>query len=629
MIAPAHDEARQHEPGAEPPPPEPGRRRAAIASLTQPALIAVLTAAVAAPICYAVPGRLNVDPFSARGQTIGVAGILVIATAVLVASRWRSGERVAGAAAGLLAAWMVLSTRTALHGTPYGALGLEGDANRMAAMANRFSLTMASVDAWHPGLPSEYPPLYPWLIGRASAITGTPAWRLLDNAQILAVALATLAGFLLWRRWFSGWSALVIAGTSVLCFSRLDKAYELLALVVFVPWALDTLAHPPRRRLPWLFSGLVAGGLVLVYWGWFLLCGLGLIALVVWAWRTSTDRRAYLRHVLAVAAVAAVVSSWYTVPLLAGVARLGVTPVADLWEPSAGMVADLFPIFDATPLGVLQLVGLVGMVLLRRSTWWARPMLMLTAGVFLFRVLATARYVFTGKSLLLFYTPRAYTVLLAIAGVLTVAHGLAALREGAGPAWLRQRDPRPIVVVGIALVLAWTGYELNRAWAPRGESVTAKSFLEPLPNGEYVPFAPEEGRVPWFPIEPVAAELEREWGETSEKVLLSATEKIYPFVPWHGYVSVGWFSANSLSHRPQRVAEVHRLSTIKDPEQFADAVTNSRFGPIDAFVLWDRPEASAGPGWYFSTVRFTPEQFDSPQWRVVPMPAGVVLIIRQ
>lgn len=619
-----------------------GRVRRARAGLQRllgrPSAVAVLTAAIASPVLYAVPGQLNLDPFSARGEALGVAALLLLATAVLTVTRWRSGERVAAAAAGLLAAWMALSTRAALHGTPYGALGLEGDANRMAAMANRFSLTIASADAWHQGLPQEYPPLYPWLIGRASAITGLPAWRLLDNAQVAAVALATLAGFLLWRRWFSGWAALVIAGTSVLCFSRLEKTFELLALVVFVPWALDCLARPPRARLHWLASGLIAGALILLYWGWFLFSALGLVWLALWTWRTHGDRRGFARHLLATAAVALVVSSWFTIPYAVTLARIGGTAVSDLYEPPGGVIGGLFPVFDATPLGALQLIGLIGLIVLRRTTWWATPMLILTAGVFLFRVLATGRYVLTGHTLAMYYTPRMYTMLLATAGVLAIGHGLAAFarrepeRSATANGPLRttlRTNLRAITAVGIAVLLSWTAYELNRDWTPRDENGTAKAYLEPLPDGGYVADAPAQGRVDWFPTGPIAEALRQEWGTSGERVLLSASEKIYPFVPWYGYISVGPFSANSMSHRPRRLAEVHRLTTIRDPEAFAEAARATAFGPIDAFILYDRPNGARGPGWYFSAERFVAEQFASPHWRVLSMPGGVVLAIRR
>ena len=52
-------------------------------------------------------------------------------------------------------------------------------------MAERYSTTAASADAWIPGLPGESPPLYPWLIGRTAAVLHTEAWRLLGPAEAL------------------------------------------------------------------------------------------------------------------------------------------------------------------------------------------------------------------------------------------------------------------------------------------------------------------------------------------------------------------------------------------------------------------------------------------------------------
>ena len=55
-------------------------------------------------------------------------------------------------------------------GTPFGDSGLRGDAARLAAMATRYSTTWAPVDGFVPSVPSEYPPLFPWLLGRISNV---------------------------------------------------------------------------------------------------------------------------------------------------------------------------------------------------------------------------------------------------------------------------------------------------------------------------------------------------------------------------------------------------------------------------------------------------------------------------
>ena len=58
-----------------------------------------------------------------------------------------------------------------------------------------------------------------------------------------------VAGYLLWRYLAPGPVALALSLPVLLCFSLPEKAYEILALAVFIPWAVATFGDPPRGRL--------------------------------------------------------------------------------------------------------------------------------------------------------------------------------------------------------------------------------------------------------------------------------------------------------------------------------------------------------------------------------------------
>ena len=101
-------------------------------------------------------------------------------------------------------------------------------------------------------MPSNYPPLFPWLVGRTSALISVPAWKLLGPAEAITVSFAVIAGYMLWRRLLPGPIALALTLPVLLCFSLASKSYEILALEIFVPWAIATFGDPPRGRLHWL-----------------------------------------------------------------------------------------------------------------------------------------------------------------------------------------------------------------------------------------------------------------------------------------------------------------------------------------------------------------------------------------
>ena len=147
-----------------------------------PSLAAVLTWLVCLPVAFAAAALGQGDPFRLRVAMIPVV-VLVVGVVVLgVASRRLSADLASGIGAGLFGGWVAFTLRVALHGTPYGFGGLSSDAGRLAAMANTYSHMWSSSDGIVPSVPSHYPPLFPWLVGRASALAHVPAWRLLGIA---------------------------------------------------------------------------------------------------------------------------------------------------------------------------------------------------------------------------------------------------------------------------------------------------------------------------------------------------------------------------------------------------------------------------------------------------------------
>ena len=43
-------------------------------------------------------------------------------------------------------------------------------------------------------MPTEYPPLFPWLIARVADVAHKPGWELVGDAQALLMSLTVLAG---------------------------------------------------------------------------------------------------------------------------------------------------------------------------------------------------------------------------------------------------------------------------------------------------------------------------------------------------------------------------------------------------------------------------------------------------
>ncbi|MFY1697457.1 arabinofuranosyltransferase [Solwaraspora sp. WMMA2101] len=605
--------------------------------LRHPSLVAVLVWLLATPVAFVLPGIVGKDPFTVAGRALPVAGGLLLVSVVLAAAaaarRWVPAalDALAGAAAGLAGAWLVLVLRSALYGTPFGFGGLSGDMLRMTASVTRYTVTTASADTNIVGLPSEYPPLYAWLVGRASVLLDQPAWRLLADAEVLFISASLLAGFLLWRRQAGAWTAFAISCVAVLAWSDPRKAYEVLALVIFIPWVLETFARPPRNRLHWLSSGLLGGLLVVLYQAWLVYAALGLMVIIVLAWRAEPDRWAYVRRLAGVALVATVTSSWYVLPygwtlLTDGGGQL----VSDLYT-SPYYLSGLLPFLDIQSsdgsnilLRALQLVGMIGLVWLLRRAWWAPPLLLIAGAAFAYRLLSMVRFLLTGHTAFAHYTVRLYGVVLAIAGVLTLVHVVPLVLRR-----LRVAPPVGLVGAPLAVLLAWGVTAYTGAWMPpsngSGSSYATAAHAEPLPGGGYPRYAPASGRPAWFPVEPVRLAVEEVTGPDPERVTVSVDERLFSYLPWPGYLSNDRTAGGTLTHWDERKAELTALAAQRDPAAFAAESAATAYGPIDVFVL-----TRDGDELIWEDLRFQRAQFDERYWAVrEDLPAQVAVFVRR
>jgi Arabinofuranosyltransferase N terminal len=608
-----------------------------------PSLAALVTWLVCLPVAF-VGARLGpADPFRLRVAMIPVVVLVAGVVVAGVVSRRVPAELASGIGAGLFGGWVAFTLRVALHGTPFGFGGVGADPGRLAAMAGTYSRTWASADGIVPSVPSNYPPLFPWLVGRASALAGVPAWKLLGPAEAITLSFAVVAGYMLWRRLLPGPVALAVTLPVLLGFSLPDKAYEILALAVLVPWAIATFGDPPRGRLHWLPAGLIGGLTLLLYWGFLIYAVPGIVVLAALTWRASADRAGYVRHVALTVLLGLAVASWYLIPYLGWGLLHGSSQVE--YQYQGGGIQDSPLLFLApTPLGVLQLIGVIGLVWYRGRVWWGKPLLLLIAGTYAYWLLGLAAFIVANHHLLLQDTPRLIAPMLAAAGVLTIAQ--------AAPGIVRRLSigtvPGGLGTLSLCLLSIFVAITVWQAWMPGGPGQltglyqpsvsTAKNdatlaFTQPLPDGSYSPAAPSGIRQPWFPTDPIKKDVASVLGKGAQPVTLSTSEQLFPFVSWPGYIAVTRSAAGIDTDWPARYMALRKLSHITDPAAFAAAAAHTAFGPIDVFILlpnkkgqwaWTPAAAQDGP------VTFTKAQFSSGAFKVFTnLHGGYVLAVRK
>src|SRR5690606_33142939 len=352
------------------------------------------------------------------------------------------------------------------------------------------------------------------------------------------------------------------------------KPYETFTLAIFVPWVLLAIGRP-ARGLHWLPAGALGAVIATTYQAWLVFGALGAATVAFLTWRAATNRRAYLKHLAGVAVTAAALSASYVVPFEWAVLTRDGKMISDQYL-FGSLNDNVFPFLEATPLGVLQLVGLAGLLWFRTSTRWATPLLAIAVGTLVFRVLATIRLVLTGHTSFMAYSAALVIATLTAAGVVVIWHASPRIvaRLGLAPA-------SGLPAAALALLLAWSTYTVGKAWMPNANqphSQATQAHLEPQPDGTYSSYAPAADRTPWFPMAPIQQAVESVLGPDPRRVSLSYDERLYAFLPWPGYTTVSRTASGTLARWDSRMAEITRIAAIRDPAAFAHESANTQFG---------------------------------------------------
>jgi hypothetical protein len=201
----------------------------------------------------------------------------------------------------------------------------------------------------------------------------------------------------------------------------------------------------------------------------------------------------------------------------------------------------------------------------------------------------------------------------------------------------------------LCLLTIWTGFTAWQAWMPGGPTSptgllqppvnsqrndTTAAFTSPLPGGSYPRATPRGMRNPPFPTGIIQKDVASVLGASAAPVTLSASEQLFAYVNWPGYIGVTFGAAGIDTNWPARYADLEKLSRVIDPVAFAAAASaRTEFGPIDVFILertsparWTwQPAGSPEPAITFTPAQFSPDAFTV----FTNLPGNFVLVVRQ
>lgn len=612
-------------------------------------LAAGLTWLFSLPVAVAVPSVLHLNPFTQRGGELPLAALFSAALVFVVIALRMRGPLLIGIIAGLFASYVGLVLAAALSGTPLPFEGVGGDTGRLSAMAVRYTVSWATSDGIVADVASEYPPLFPFLVGKTAVLLHVPAWQLVGPAEAVTVSASIVVAFVLWLRLVAPVKALAISALGLAAFGYPSKAYEIIALAAVVPLVLLTASRPSRGRLHWLPAGLMFGVLFLTYYAYLVFVAIGVAALIWTTWRSEEDRRAYVFYLVRIAAVALAVAAWFVIPY-AWAMLTGGQQVADMFQ-SDQIPQNPFPFLSMSVLGLTQLAGLIGMLWYGRTTWWANPLLMIVAGAYAYRAISMVRWVATAHSGLFYYTTPLISTCLFIAAVLTAGEAVPALAER------RRRVFSPVAGVAVMTLLimlvafsywsdwmpakAWNHTDdgaANVDWSTRqlGNQLAAEAHLDYLPDGHrprYARLAEPGGPVgglPYLPVTQIQQAVHDVRPGDERPRVLSYGEQLFAYLPWQGYISVDRDASLAPVRWPDRYAELTNLMHITDPAAFAAASAHTRFGPIDVFVLNHQGSGLVWQGLEMPTaLRFERSQFAPAHFVVMDLNAKTTVVIRR
>jgi len=272
-----------------------------------------------------------------------------------------------------------------LNANSFAPLGAVADQSYRTAYLTKFAHHWGLVDYGYKDLPSFYPPLFFWVLGRLGALLGIAPWKMLKVGLLASAFLVPVAGWLLWRPITGPRRAAAVVIVSSLAFQDWYNPHLWLAIAVFVPWWLWYVLGAGRaRRLTRgeIVVGVVLGAAVaLTYW-YVLLIGLVQLAVLLALRRVARAHGRelephWLRDVGVVLGGIVVVTAVYWLPLAISVLTTsGAQPMQNRYFTGEEVsLPNAFLAFDLR--GYVLLAGLVWLA----ATALRRPLSMHLLGL--------------------------------------------------------------------------------------------------------------------------------------------------------------------------------------------------------------------------------------------------------
>ncbi len=562
------------------------------------ALGVVITACLSILTCVALhhaPEEIGEQPLVGVALRLLVLGMAIAIVSLLCSRVAPHRKRIFSIC--ILSYFLSVSAYLVLKNTPYSFNGVFGDYGFRTSYITKFASNWRYVDFTYRDLPSFYPPLYFYVLGKISALLNIAPYKMLKLGLLFVVFILPFVSERLWA---------VVVGrrlsapiTFVLLINQLwFSPYEWLSLIIFIPWWLHFLEgtgtqSSPTNRIKWFAVGAILGGIIIqLYHYWFFLGILALLVGTVMRRDGSQDSqssgRMRISHKILMLGLAAFCSAWYWAPLLHSMVASGEWRMLQVRYFAGSHVPFHLPFLDPSVRGMIYLGGLLSILLSLRRSRLSAALATLLAATYLWFMLGYIAALLDRP----FLSARAYPLVDYILGIgaMTGLIRVCSIRQLKSYLADRYRLVQGVLCVVILLFLGEGAVDtisnhelLAQTLKIRYPDRLLESF-ESMTDGDY-----------------------------RDKVILTSHTDIMIYLPVYGFAQWSAYYSHPAGAFHKRIDFLRDISRIDDPSVFAAAIMNNRYDLID-YIMLDRDDS-------VYVFRYYDDNYPhSGKWRIISFP---------
>ncbi len=434
--------------------------------------------------------------------------------------------------------WAMFGTQTILG-------GIGGDNGFAMAMVAKFMHTNNSQDITYQNLSNFYPFYFYYLVAKLAILLDISYYKALKYGAFLTIYTMPIIIYLFWTKLYQKERAflMTLATLSLLPFAMyFRKSYELISLVIIIPWWIYYFSIASKVRTNAFIGGLIGGVLFGFFYYWFFPLVLATLWIII---NNFSNFRKNIRYYLLFLGSFLLSASFYLFPYIIDLMQFGSEPFQNRYFLASHLH---FPLENINSLKeFFYLGGLVYLLYAQKNAIEKHLLILLTSGYV---------WVFLGHIGIINHTPLLTVKIVVFINLLLALGFVLALYA------LAQKIKNSIPILSFALLVLMIN-PLFTQIAHTYQSDELKKAKEFSPPSHYL----DQKSINLFADKTILADRSR--------MVLSPNRPIYYFTTWSSCYT---HPASQLS---KRLEFLTLLQQSRDSDFIAWILRNNRFIPLE------------------------------------------------